>query len=159
MAIFKLLNELSFIQTVLIFKRLKIKLRQKNNNTKKTMSLATNQGNTIQVIQIGGKEQNTNQEEDNESTSGLREEDIILLVIIVGFALAIGSLGYYYTSNLSLLDSFYTSSFILSGMGPPTIITTVAGKFFASFYAIFSAFVFIIVVTIFIERLVSSDLS
>jgi hypothetical protein len=101
-----------------------------------------------QVIQI-----NTG----GDDTSGLREEDIVLLLVIVNFALAVGSLGYYYTTKLSLLDSFYTSSFILSGMGLPTTIKTTEGKFFASFYALFSAFIFIIVITLFIDRLVASE--
>jgi len=88
---------------------------------------------------------------------GIRAEDLIFIVILVGFALAIGSLGYYYSTQLTLLDSFYNASLILSGMGPANTITTTGGKFFASFFALFSGFVFIVVITIFIQRSVENE--
>lgn len=117
-------------------------------------------GNTSPSAETGSTTTivNLNQEEGEDNTFGLRAEDLVLLLIIVGFALSVGSLGYYYTTNLSLLDCFYTSSLILSGMGPPTKIYKPAGKFFASFYALFSGFVFIVIVTIFIDRFISRSL-
>lgn len=98
-----------------------------------------------------------NEEEDGDE-SVIRRQDIAIIVTIVAFGLAIGSLGYYYTTNLSLLDSFYNASLILSGMGPANTITTVGGRYFASFYAIFSGFVFIVVITIFLQRIILSEL-
>lgn len=98
-------------------------------------------------------------EEEPEVDQGIRRDDVITIVAIVAFGLAIGSLGYYYTTQLSLLDSFYNASLILSGMGPANEITTSGGKYFASFYAIFSGFIFIVVITIFLQRIISAELS
>lgn len=92
------------------------------------------------------------------TTFGINAEDLLFIIILVAFALAVGSLGYYYTTQLTLLDSFYNSSLILSGMGPANTITTVGGKYFASFFALFSGFVFIIVITIFIQRSLEKEL-
>ena len=41
------------------------------------------------------------------------------------------------------LDAFHNASMILSGMGPVVEIKTVGGKWFSSFYAIFSGVAFI----------------
>ena len=98
--------------------------------------------------------------DDGGGTSGgidIRAEDLIFILILVGFALSIGSLGYYYTTQLTLLDSFYNASLILSGMGPANTITTVGGKYFASFFALFSGFVFIVVITVFLQRAISNE--
>jgi len=92
------------------------------------------------------------------TTFGINAEDLLFIIILVAFALAVGSLGYYYTTQLTLLDSFYNSSLILSGMGPANTITTVGGKYFASFFSLFSGFVFIIVITIFIQRSLENEL-
>lgn len=97
-----------------------------------------------------------NEDSVSSGSLGIRAEDLVFIAILVGFALSIGSLGYYYTTQLTLLDSFYNASLILSGMGPANTITTVGGKFFASFFALFSGFVFIVVVTIFIQRSIES---
>jgi hypothetical protein len=64
----------------------------------------------------------------------------MLLIII---CLLIGVLGYHYTANIYWLDALHNSSMILSGMGPVVEITTVAGKWFSSFYALFSGIMFI----------------
>ena len=96
---------------------------------------------------------------EEEKKSGLRRDDVIMIFIIVAFALAIGALGYYYTTQLDLLDSFYNASLILSGMGPANSIETVGGKYFAAFYAIFSGFVFIVVITVFISRIIGPELA
>lgn len=96
--------------------------------------------------------------EEEEAEAGIRVDDIIFIVVIVAFALSVGSIGYYYTTNLSLLNSFYNASLILSGMGPANTITTVSGRYFASFYALFSGFVFIVVITIFLQRIIIAEL-
>jgi len=45
-------------------------------------------------------------EKEKEKQLGLRRQDVIFVIGIVAFALAIGSLGYYYTTQFDLLDSF-----------------------------------------------------
>jgi hypothetical protein len=62
-------------------------------------------------------------------------------VIVV--ALSIGVLGYHFLGELGWLDSLVNASMILGGMGPVDHIDTRAGKFFASFYALFSGVIFI----------------
>jgi len=59
-----------------------------------------------------------------------------LLMII--FALLIGTVGYHSVSGLSWIDSFYNASMILTGMGPVAVMETSAAKIFSSFYALFS---------------------
>jgi len=94
-----------------------------------------------------------------ETAVGIRVDDIIIIIVIVAFALSIGSVGYYYTTNLSLLNSFYNASLILSGMGPANTVTTVPGRYFASFYALFSGFIFIVVISIFLQRILVAELN
>lgn len=57
--------------------------------------------------------------------------------------LAIGIVGYHYTSQIPWIDSLHNASMILSGMGPVVTIDTYSGKIFSSFYALFSGVVFI----------------
>ncbi|MBL7741392.1 MAG: hypothetical protein JNK14_19360 [Chitinophagaceae bacterium] len=72
---------------------------------------------------------------------------IAFLVIIV--CLIIGTVGYYMTRDkqylpaITWLDAFHNASMILSGMGPVMTINTDSGKWFSSFYALFSGIVFI----------------
>jgi hypothetical protein len=54
-----------------------------------------------------------------------------------------GIFGYDYTANIPWLDAMNNASMILRGMGPVVEITIVAGKWFSSFYALFSGIVFI----------------
>ena len=58
-------------------------------------------------------------------------------------ALMIGVCGYHFTAHLEWLDSLVDASMILSGMGPVDVIKNDAGKWFESFYALFSGVVFI----------------
>ncbi|HVM62741.1 MAG TPA: hypothetical protein VMV72_17900 [Verrucomicrobiae bacterium] len=66
----------------------------------------------------------------------------ISLAIIAG-SLGMGILGYHLTEGMSWLDSLLNASMILSGMGPVGELKTDAGKWFASFYALFSGVAFI----------------
>jgi hypothetical protein len=68
---------------------------------------------------------------------------IIIAVAVMIVCLVIGILGYHYTADIAWLDSVHNASMILSGMGPVVEIKTVAGKWFSSFYALFSGVVFI----------------
>jgi hypothetical protein len=71
------------------------------------------------------------------------------LVIIVG-SLTIGVLGYHYTEGLPWLDSLLNASMILGGMGPVDSIRTTSGKWFASFYSLFSGMVLLVAVGVLI---------
>jgi len=62
---------------------------------------------------------------------------------VVAAALGIGVVGYHVWGGLDWLDSLLNASMILGGMGPVDPITSVAGKLFASFYALFAGLVFI----------------
>jgi hypothetical protein len=62
---------------------------------------------------------------------------------IVCGALALGVIGYHEFAGFSWLDALLDASMILSGMGPVNELRTIAGKLFASFYALFSGVVFI----------------
>lgn len=68
-------------------------------------------------------------------------------------ALAIGVLGYHLTERLSWVDSILNASMILGGMGPVNAIETVAGKLFASAYALFSGVAFLATVGILVAPL------
>lgn len=67
---------------------------------------------------------------------------------IVAGSLAIGICGYHHFEHLSWLDSLLNASMILSSEGPVTPLRTDAGKWFASFYALFSGVVFISVISV-----------
>ncbi len=62
---------------------------------------------------------------------------------IISISLGFGILGYHIFENLSWLDSLLNASMILGGMGPVNVIVTVGGKWFASFYALFSGMIFL----------------
>ena len=70
-------------------------------------------------------------------------KNIILASLVLAVCLLIGIAGYHYTADIGWLDSLHNASMILSGMGPVVQINTVAGKWFSSFYALFSGVVFI----------------
>ncbi len=58
-------------------------------------------------------------------------------------ALMVGVLGYHFTASLGWLDSLVNASMILGGMGPVDPVRSDVGKWFESFYALFSGVVFI----------------
>ena len=61
-------------------------------------------------------------------------------------SLGIGVLGYHFSEGLSWLDALVNAAMILFGMGPVSELHTNAGKWFASFYALFSGVAFITIV-------------
>ncbi|GIV79626.1 hypothetical protein FKZ61_010130 [Litorilinea aerophila] len=67
---------------------------------------------------------------------------------VVSLSLGIGVVGYHVTEQLSWLDALLNASMILTGMGPVNPMTTVAGKLFASAYALYSGVVFLAVTAI-----------
>jgi len=66
-----------------------------------------------------------------------------LSMALVGLALGIGVIGYHTLGELPWIDALVNASMILGGMGPVDPIKTDAGKYFASFYALFSGLLFI----------------
>jgi len=69
---------------------------------------------------------------------------LIALAIIFG-SLIFGIIGYHFLEGFSWIDALLNSAMILGGMGPVNPLTTVAGKIFASFYALYSGMVFLVV--------------
>ncbi|HEY3415801.1 MAG TPA: hypothetical protein VGM23_02860 [Armatimonadota bacterium] len=67
---------------------------------------------------------------------------------IVVVSLLIGILGYHFFERLSWLDALLNASMILGGMGPINPLQTVAGKIFASCYALFSGIIFLVAVAV-----------
>jgi hypothetical protein len=74
----------------------------------------------------------------------LLNHGLIAFSMIAG-SLGIGVLGYHYFENLSWIDSLVNASMLLGGMGPVNPLQTTAGKLFASFYALYSGMVFLII--------------
>lgn len=70
-------------------------------------------------------------------------KNILVALAIMLVCLVIGVLGYHYSANIPWLDAVHNASMILSGMGPVVEITTDAGKWFSSGYALFSGVIFI----------------
>lgn len=67
-----------------------------------------------------------------------------LAIGMVGVSLGIGILGYHWAEGFGWLDSLLNASMILGGMGPVNELHHNAGKWFASFYALFSGVVFLV---------------
>jgi hypothetical protein len=68
---------------------------------------------------------------------------LLLSTLVVGAALGLGVVGYHYLGGLPWIDSLVNASMILGGMGPVDPIASAGGKYFASFYALFSGLLFI----------------
>ena len=71
-------------------------------------------------------------------------------IVIMAISLGIGILGYHFTEHMPWLDALLNASMILGGMGPIDPLHTVAGKLFASFYALFAGMVFLVAVGVLI---------
>ena len=63
---------------------------------------------------------------------------------VVALSLGLGIAGYMITEGISFIDSMLNASMLLGGMGPVTELHTNAGKLFASFYALFSGMIFLV---------------
>lgn len=58
----------------------------------------------------------------------------------------LGVLGYHYLEGMLWIDALVNASMLLGGMGPVDALHTVGGKLFASFYALYSGIIFLVVV-------------
>ncbi len=72
----------------------------------------------------------------------------LITLVIVAVSLLIGTLGYHYCGEIEWLDALVNAAMILTGMGPETHMTTVAGKLFSVFYALFSGIAFLTMVAV-----------
>ena len=75
-------------------------------------------------------------------------------LLLIGFSLSIGVVGYHYLNELPWLDALLNASMILTGMGPVDPMKNDAAKWFASGYAIFSGVAFLSTVAVFLTPLV-----
>ncbi|MGH7743102.1 MAG: hypothetical protein ACRENS_13895 [Candidatus Eiseniibacteriota bacterium] len=69
---------------------------------------------------------------------------------IVLVSLVIGVIGYHVLGQLTWINALVNASMILGGMGPVDPITTVAGKWFESIYALYSGVALLTSVGIFL---------
>ena len=67
---------------------------------------------------------------------------------VIAASLGMGVLGYHLLEGLPWIDSLLNASMILGGMGPVNPLATTAGKLFASFYALFSGILFLVIASI-----------
>jgi hypothetical protein len=79
---------------------------------------------------------------------------MLFSLLLIGISLGIGVVGYHVTNYLGWLDSLLNAAMILTGMGPVDPIKSDAGKWFASFYAIFSGVAFLSTVAVFLSPIV-----
>lgn len=69
----------------------------------------------------------------------------LIVLAIIGGSLFMGMCGYHFIEKQSWIDAMLNASMLLGGMGPVDPLHTVAGKFFASFYALYSGIVFLVI--------------
>lgn len=75
-------------------------------------------------------------------------------VLLIAISLCIGIWGYHYFGELNLLDSFYMSSMILTGMGPIAEMNSDEAKLFSSFYALYSGVAFLSITAVFFAPII-----
>jgi hypothetical protein len=85
---------------------------------------------------------------------GRMRRSVVAFVVIVGASLSLGTVGYRIAAELPWVDALLNASMILTGMGPVNPMTTVAGKLFASAYALFSGVAFLSSVGVLVAPLV-----
>ncbi len=74
----------------------------------------------------------------------LARHSLVALAILLG-SLLFGIWGYHFFERLDWIDSLLNASMILGGMGPVDKPLTVWGKIFASFYALYSGLIVLII--------------
>ena len=77
---------------------------------------------------------------------------MVSLAAVAG-SLGLGVVGYHYLEGLPWLDALLNASMILGGEGPVDRLHTIAGKVFASAYAIFSGVIFLVAVSFLVAPL------
>jgi hypothetical protein len=69
-------------------------------------------------------------------------------LLIIGFSLALGTVGYCYFGELEWVDGLLNAAMILTGMGPVDRMVTTSGKLFATIYALYSGIAFLSMIAI-----------
>ena len=75
--------------------------------------------------------------------------NFIWTLIIISVSLGFGTVGFYLTRDtlcgqpVKWIDALHNAAMLLSGMGPILTCYTTLGKWFSTFYALFSGVVFI----------------
>ncbi len=83
----------------------------------------------------------------------LLQSAVALIVVLV-----IGVIGFRYILNLSWVDSFHNSAFIISGIDNPSELKTDKEKLFASCYAVLGGAVYISITLYLISRIVKEKM-
>ncbi len=78
---------------------------------------------------------------------------ILLAFGIIAGSLVLGILGYHFFEGLPWIDSLVNAAMLLGGMGPVNELHTIAGKLFASFYALYSGIIFLVSVGVILAPL------
>ena len=73
---------------------------------------------------------------------------VLAVALLILGVLFIGMAGYHYFAGLAWVDALLNASMILGGMGEIDPLTNTAAKIFASFYALFSGLIFIVIMGI-----------
>ena len=76
---------------------------------------------------------------------------VLVALAPIGATILVGILGYHYIEGWPWIDSFEEAAMLLSGMGPVGQSQTVAGKLFASFYAMWSGLVLVVAMGIILQ--------
>lgn len=75
---------------------------------------------------------------------------VLFAAVVLGLSLYGGMAGFHYLESLSWLDALVNATMLLGGEGPLAPLQTEAGKYFASFYAVYSGVVFLLAFSILI---------
>ena len=75
---------------------------------------------------------------------------VLLALAVVTVSLAIGVLGYRFLAGFSWIDALMNAAMILGGMGPVNEISSVSGKVFATFYALYAGVAFLAIAAVLI---------
>ena len=68
----------------------------------------------------------------------------LVSLAIVALSLAMGMVGFHVTEKMGWLDCLLNASMLLGGMGPVATPQSDAGKYFASFYALYSGLIVLV---------------
>jgi hypothetical protein len=74
----------------------------------------------------------------------LARQGLVALVLVLG-SLVLGTVGFHLASRQLWIDALLNSAMLLGGMGPVGDLGPTSGKLFATFFALYSGLVFLIV--------------
>ena len=74
----------------------------------------------------------------------LARQGSVALILVLG-SLALGTVGFHVLSRQLWIDALLNSAMLLGGMGPVGDLGPTSGKLFATFFALYSGLLFLIV--------------